>query len=414
MLSAEHTARENVAPEEKTPIFATSEDWTRGVIAEEKTEQNAWRNVEEAKTTISDGPAEVLRGDEIAIHAIRRYLARCTKFENAPHMAVPYETIEEGTRDHTGKGWTAEMYENTMVRRWNDVVAQDTMYATTVTHLVKGREIVRVNQGVLQVDTGSNVDQAVDVLKSINDWHTENMDAETPITPENAPGLMIHLDAKMAGGENAEGNIFSTDKYLRAVMRAAGDYSLPAPDTEGTASLARWIGENVPTLHSDAELHFYGFKKVDSPQPFVLDSPMGYWPVIPVYVGDKYSDNVRGGIYLERHAPIHLWTPTHANTGGFVLVMINVDDSPRWYRGWRVTSDNPMRTNAPSSGKYKLAKINIAFGETLLAHPFSWHADATLSGGVFLTSFGFGPGPNGESSDETAATGFQPIVVSGK
>ena len=182
---------------------------------------------------------------------------------------------------------------------------------------------------------------------------------------------MIHLDAKMPGGENEEGNIFSTEKYLRAVMHTMGDYSLPTPEIEGTVNLTQWIEENVPTLHSNAELNFYGFKKVDSPQPFILDSPMGYWPVIPVYVGDKYIDNVRGDIYLERHAPIHLWTPTYTNCGGFVLVMINVDDSPRWYRGWRVASNNPMRTNVPSSGKYKLTKIRIDFGETLIAHPFS-------------------------------------------
>ena len=133
-----------------------------------------------------------------------------------------------------------------------------------------------------------------------------------------------------------------------------------------SGELSNWLIENAPVIDSPEELCFYGFKKIKNDESFFVDSPIGYWPVIPVYVGTEYSNRIRGGLYIEHHNPIHMWSPTSvsAATSGFILTMIPISPvSLGWDGGWRGTNPLP-----PAFGDYKVAKIHIQFGETLISH----------------------------------------------
>jgi len=350
-------------------------------------------------------------GEKIAIKAIEDYLSECAK-QAAPHAALPYDAVEAATRDETGTGWTEELYGNTLLHRWSEDDEQDTMLSTTVNHLVVGRSAVRIDHGIVK-PVDNDDDAAVDVVKEINNFH-KNFDNY------NAPGTVVVMEKNKyseVSSDTSGSNIFDASAYRTAILQTEGTGSpaLPAADKGSeTANIENWIRENVPAISSKEDLAYYGYYKVTSDQKFIMESPVGFWPTIPTYVGDEYSKHVRGGLYLERHAPIHTWSPTteHAAEKGYLLTMVPVDGAT-WDNGWKFDIDNDFRSNAPPYGKYKLARIPIGYGETVLANPYTWHADATLGGGLHLMSFSFGPGPNGDKSDLAAASGFQPIFLPG-
>ena len=115
---------------------------------------------------------------------------------------------------------------------------------------------------------------------------------------------------------------------------------------------------------------------------------------------------------LRQHNPIHLWAPTSAKAatgGGYIFTAIPTGAELKWEKGYKGSKGDADSLKAPKEGKYKLAKIKVAFGESLISHPFAYHCDATLSHGVWLTSFSFGPGPEGMKDPGAAASGFQPL-----
>ena len=375
-------------------------------------------------TTSKETPGNVL-----ATEAINEYLQYCSQFNDSPCNMVPYEIVERATRDtKTGHGWTEDLYNKTLMTRWNDQIPEDIMLSTTVTHLVTADEVVCINKGVLHTNAKQTT-PPIDVLREINDFHATNQS----LTAEKVKGLLCNFQgtttnttsnttnnsvenhtctaSTTSSSGSTTSNIFDSTSYCSAKIQCVSSNGPGSIDTSNLISgeLSNWLIENAPVIDSPEELCFYGFKKIKNDESFFVDSPIGYWPVIPVYVGTEYSNRIRGGLYIEHHNPIHMWSPTSvsAATSGFILTMIPISPvSLGWDGGWRGTNPLP-----PAFGDYKVAKIHIQFGETLISHPFAFHCDGTLGGGVYLTSFSFGRGPEGDKSVDSAASGFQPIVL---
>ena len=355
-----------------------------------------------------------LPGNLLATAAINQYLHQCSLYDDSP-TGISYAAVESQTRDASGQGWTQDMFRGLLLSRWNAQLPQDVMYSTTVTHLVVRDEPIQITNGFVHTNTTNHhhPTPAINVLQTIDDFHTNNKKATTqhPTTAQNVRGLlcdMHHRDFRTLNNDDNV-NIFDVRNYVLTKIKGASN-STQEPPTQ-TQDLYNWINDQVPSISTTEELAFYGFSKVTNNQSFVINSPIGYYPLIPTFIGRQYHRNIRGGLYIEHHNPIHLWSPTTweaANSGGFILTAIPVQESWTQGKGW--VGSNPL--TAPQSGTYKFAKIKIEFGETLVSHPFAYHCDGTLSGGVYLTSFSFGRGPNGASSADAAASGFQPIVSS--
>jgi hypothetical protein len=389
-------------------------------------------------------------GNILATRTIDTYLQQCSTIDDSPIIA-PYSFVEERTRDSTGHGWTKEMYDNLLLKRWDKKDAGNIMYSTTVTHLVMKGEPIQITNGILHTNVTDDDSIPIEVLESIRKWHTNNSlkPLNKRITTTNVKGLLVDLDRENVfvspvsaggggcggtngGGESSCGkssssskinnhNIFDVSKYVSAQIKGdSNDTQLP-PRSMDSSKLFQWINLNVPTLSSDNDILFYGFQKIKSNHTFIVNSPVGYYPIIPVFIGNTYQQHIRGGLYIEHHNPIHIWSPTtttvqntkysrdRTSDDGFILTAVPVTPIKEalWSNGWRGT--DPLVP--PSSGKYKLAKIKINVDETLVSHPFAYHCDGTLSGNrIYLTSFGFAPGPNGANSNDAAASGFQPIV----
>jgi hypothetical protein len=175
----------------------------------------------------------------------------------------------------------------------------DAFNSQRVTGLVTATEAVKIDKGV--VHKQSSTKGALDVLKQIDDWHVAKKGKYG--TPKGLECTITHAVHPPKSGSDAGGNIFAGTTFPHANFRCEGKDDQPswANEGEGAGSqkMNEWLSKNIPELTTKDELALYGYAKVKN-ETFVLKSPIGFWPIIPVFVGEKYHKNVRGGMYIER------------------------------------------------------------------------------------------------------------------
>jgi hypothetical protein len=160
-------------------------------------------------------------------------------------------------------------------------------------------------------------------------------------------------------------------------------------------SVECFINNHTVDISNDEDmLSYYGFELVGNRDKITTKSAIGIVPIIPVYYGEHYHRYIRGGLFIEKHDPIHLWKPTFNTSMG---------------RGGYVLAGKQVRTvgqgNKPGTD-FLLARISIPPEKVLIAAPDAWHCDGTLSGGVYIASYGFGKGGPEDAKENVREVGF--------
>lgn len=164
-------------------------------------------------------------------------------------------------------------------------------------------------------------------------------------------------------------------------------------------------GSSLPAVNN--VINQYGFHMIGADQPFEINSRDTHtspvFPIMPVAIGSEYKNHIKGGFYLERHSPLHVWVPMNEDKGDCGHVIAGMSD----------------KTTSGTSGgvvniQFKLVKIKIRPGYALfcMSNNFSettcnWHSDA-LTSGTLLVSFGYN---NKKKKDYTDLEGIQPIYA---
>lgn len=151
---------------------------------------------------------------------------------------------------------------------------------------------------------------------------------------------------------------------------------------------------NVPLITNDPELlAYYGFYIFSSEAYFTVRSPIGFLPILPLFVGSDYGNDRPGRLFLESHGPngsVHLWAPIEHSCSGYIIAAKKLPSS----------KDGCYR--------FKLAKFSIPFGSTLICSAEAWHCDSFLGGGTYLCSYSLSIGLSGNYEHELVT--LQPLV----
>ena len=150
----------------------------------------------------------------------------------------------------------------------------------------------------------------------------------------------------------------------------------------------------------------YGFYMLDEKIPFIIDN-LDYntppiIPLMPITISNNYKSEILGGLFLEKHAPIHLWTPldNKFKSNGHILAGV-------FEKSINILSGSEKI-------KIKLIMIKLIPGKILFCANSNisnicknWHCDGTSEGNL-LASFGYNTIINSDKHSEILE-GFQPI-----